>query len=241
MTQTRTSTPSPRVERILQATRGLALRGGVRGSTIAEIAREAGVGKGTLYLYWQTKEDLLADLFAHDFLEALSEVETAVREDPALIAPHLLLPLVGATMEQHPFAAAVQARARGILGVVVAHPAIVQVVRAIGPVAMLRRILPGLRRHGVVRTDLPLETQAHATAALLHGLHDVAAREPVADLLPGSDPQAVLADACAVLLEPAAPVDTGPAAVEALTQLAEARALAIAGLREHGLGKTGSP
>lgn len=236
---TATSTASPRMERILQSARDLALRDGVRGLTIAEIARHADVGKGTLYLYWQTKEDLLADLFAHDFLEVLSEVEAAVRHDPALIVPHRLLPLVGSTLEQHPFAAAVHTRDRGLVGMIVAHPAIAKVARAIGPVAMLHRILPGLRRHGVVRTDLALQTQVLATAGLLHGLHDVGTREPVAELLPGSDPYTVLADACAALLEPLVAVDPAPAAREALAELDQACELAKAGLREHGLGKAG--
>jgi hypothetical protein len=39
--------------------RELVLKRGVKGLTIAEIAEKAHVGKGTAYLYWKTKEDLL--------------------------------------------------------------------------------------------------------------------------------------------------------------------------------------
>jgi AcrR family transcriptional regulator len=35
------------------------LKRGVKGLTIAEIAEKVHVGKGTAYLYWKTKEDLL--------------------------------------------------------------------------------------------------------------------------------------------------------------------------------------
>ena len=45
--------------RILAAARELVLKRGVKGLTIAEIAERAHVGKGTAYLYWKTKEDLL--------------------------------------------------------------------------------------------------------------------------------------------------------------------------------------
>lgn len=235
---TTTTVLSPRIDRILAATRELAVQGGVRGITIADIARRADVGKGTLYQYWPTKEDLLADLFAHDFFEVLSEVEAAVREDSALIAPHRLLPLVGSTLERHPFAAAVHSNDRELLGAVAAHPAIAQISGTIGPVAMLRRIFPVLRRNGLVRSDLSLETQVHATAALLHGLHDIGTREPVADLLPGSDPREVLAQACVALLETADQGDPASAAAEALVQLDSARSAALADLRTHGLGKT---
>ncbi|WP_138946947.1 TetR/AcrR family transcriptional regulator [Plantibacter sp. M259] len=232
-----TDTLSPRIERILSAARDMALRDGIRGITIAEIARIAGVGKGTLYLYWTTKEDLFVDLFAHDFLEALSEVDAAIREDPTLVAPHRLLPLVGDTFEQHPLAAAVRSAEQGLLGTIAAHPALERIARLIGPVAMLQRIFPILRRYRIIRSDMPLDTQVHATAGLLHGLHDIGRREPVADLLPDSDPQAVLAQACAVLLESTDTFDPGPAARDISTELIDARRAAIAGLRDHGLGR----
>ena len=45
--------------RILAAARELVLKRGVKGLTVAEIAARAHVGKGTAYLYWPTKEDLL--------------------------------------------------------------------------------------------------------------------------------------------------------------------------------------
>jgi AcrR family transcriptional regulator len=41
------------------AQRASRLKRGVKGLTIAEIAEKAHVGKGTAYLYWKTKEDLL--------------------------------------------------------------------------------------------------------------------------------------------------------------------------------------
>lgn len=236
-----TGAASPRIARILQAARELMLQGGMRGITIADIADHAGVGKGTLYLYWSTKEDLFADLLAHDFLDVLSEISVAMRENPANVVPHRLLPLVGNTFEQHPFAAAVRSTGQSVRGVMGNHPAIERVTRMIGPVAVLLRLFPILRRHGVIRSDLSLETQVHATAGLLHGLSDIGSREPVADLLPGSDLQTTLAKASSVLLEPAVAVDPGVAAREACAALDEACRATIAELHEHGLGKTLSP
>jgi AcrR family transcriptional regulator len=43
---------------ILDATDRLLARHGYRGMTMEELAREAGVGKGTLYLHFSSKEDV---------------------------------------------------------------------------------------------------------------------------------------------------------------------------------------
>ncbi len=235
---TATQGTSPRMERILEATRDLTLREGVRAVTISEIAKLAGVGRGTLYLYWTAKEDLLADLFAHDFLDVLAEVAEAVRKDPAQIMPHNLLALVERTLRRHTFVSPAHPHSQGLLGVITAHPGIRELTRTLGPLAMFQRIFPVLRRHGLIRDDLTLDTQVHAISALLHGLDIVAEREPVADLLSHSDPQAVLSQVCVALLEPSAVPDPGPAAEEALDELERARTTGITNLRTHGLGKT---
>ena len=55
---------SRKAARILDSARELVLDHGVRKVTVSEIARTAGVGKGTVYLYWAAKEDLILGLFA---------------------------------------------------------------------------------------------------------------------------------------------------------------------------------
>ena len=58
-----------KAERILAVTRDLLLKRGVRGMTVAELAERAHVGKGTVYLYWDTKEELFFSVLARDFLD----------------------------------------------------------------------------------------------------------------------------------------------------------------------------
>ena len=53
----RTRKPGVR-DRILDATNGLLARYGYRKMSMTDLAREAGVGKGTLYLYFSSKEDV---------------------------------------------------------------------------------------------------------------------------------------------------------------------------------------
>jgi AcrR family transcriptional regulator len=56
--QPETSERKLREERILDAATTLLVRWGYRKTTIDDVAREAGVGKGTIYLHWKDKNDL---------------------------------------------------------------------------------------------------------------------------------------------------------------------------------------
>ena len=47
-----------REERLLDAATTLLMRWGYRKTTIDDVAREAGVGKGTIYLHWKDKNEL---------------------------------------------------------------------------------------------------------------------------------------------------------------------------------------
>jgi AcrR family transcriptional regulator len=51
-----------KVARILKVMRELVLRHGLRSISVSDIVRSAHISKGTLYLYWRTKEDLIAEL-----------------------------------------------------------------------------------------------------------------------------------------------------------------------------------
>jgi AcrR family transcriptional regulator len=83
MDQTRTTKKEVlaafRTQEILAATRRLMERGGVDALTMDEIAQAAGVAKGTIYLYFQSKDELIQAL--------LSEVGEAIAKNlEALLA-----------------------------------------------------------------------------------------------------------------------------------------------------------
>lgn len=59
---------SRKAARVLDSTRELVLDHGIRKLTVAEIAKAAGVGKGTVHLYWPSKEDRIVGLFAREVL-----------------------------------------------------------------------------------------------------------------------------------------------------------------------------
>jgi AcrR family transcriptional regulator len=69
-----------RQEEILAAARAVFARQGFRGTTIADIAEEAGIALGTIYLYFSSKDDVfaaLSDQFNQIIMRALTNVAPA--------------------------------------------------------------------------------------------------------------------------------------------------------------------
>ena len=65
---------------------------GVKGTTIKDIARSAGVSEGALYRHWPSKEDLAADLFAAEYTAMSRTLREAAGAGPA---PERLRRVVG--------------------------------------------------------------------------------------------------------------------------------------------------
>src|SRR5262245_42488736 len=62
--------------RILTAAERIFARHGFFAARVSEIAKEAGVADGTIYLYFKSKDDLLISLFEH----RMKQVNEALRE-----------------------------------------------------------------------------------------------------------------------------------------------------------------
>ncbi|MBI5288857.1 MAG: TetR/AcrR family transcriptional regulator [Chloroflexi bacterium] len=81
------SARTARREEILAAARTVFSRQGFRGTTIADIAEEAGIALGTIYLYFASKEDVFAALseqFNQLIAHALTDVPTSASLDQAV-------------------------------------------------------------------------------------------------------------------------------------------------------------
>lgn len=68
-----------RTREILAAARRLLQSRGVESVTMEEIAAAAGVAKGTIYLYFQGKEDLIQDLITQVGEQMLADIEAIVQ------------------------------------------------------------------------------------------------------------------------------------------------------------------
>jgi AcrR family transcriptional regulator len=218
---------SPKAARILAAAGELLLGRGSRGVTIADVATKAHIGKGTVYLYWKTKEDLLLGLLARDFVALADDVTEAITADPDLARPSRLVPDMLSTAARRPFVSALRRDDDELLGALTDDPRSAKLLDTLGPDAVMYRALPIWRRHNLARTDWAFDDQALALHALLTGFLAVSTR---GRRRPDSaDPQQVLAKSVTALLGPenATPGQVRATAEEGLRELAEGRAIAL--------------
>ncbi len=71
-----------REERILDAATTLLVRWGYRKTTIDDVAREAGVGKGTIYLHWKDKNELFRAAIWREQQRYSEEMQRRIAADP---------------------------------------------------------------------------------------------------------------------------------------------------------------
>ncbi len=71
-----------REERILDAATTLLVRWGYRKTTIDDVAHEAGVGKGTIYLHWKDKNDLFRAAIWRERQRYSEELQRRITADP---------------------------------------------------------------------------------------------------------------------------------------------------------------
>jgi AcrR family transcriptional regulator len=80
-----------RADRILDSARDLLLRWGYRRVTIDELAAAAGVGKGTIYLHWRSREDVFHAVSSREAAAMTDAIVDGLRKDPAEVALHRYL------------------------------------------------------------------------------------------------------------------------------------------------------
>ncbi|MGC7095185.1 TetR/AcrR family transcriptional regulator [Amycolatopsis lurida] len=211
---------SPKAARILAAAGELLLSRGSKGVTIAAVAARAHIGKGTVYLYWKSKEDLLLGLLCRDFLALADDIVTAVTADTELARPSRLCPDMLRASAAHPFVTALQSNDDELLGVLTDDPRAATLLENLGPNAVMHSVLPIWRRNGLARTDWPLADQGLALQALVNGFRTATADPPVVER--------VFAAAVTALLGPedATPAQVRAAAAEGIRVLTDARSIA---------------
>lgn len=165
-----------RGRRILDAAAGLILRWGYNKTTIDDIARQAGVAKGTIYLHWQTREDLFAALIQRENGEWLGDFERRVAADPAGSTLRGVFEHSALALMKRPLLKALILRDVEVIGKL-AHQA--HGSAAAGEkLAGFTTYLEFLREHGQVRTDLSLHQQLYMLTAVFLGFFLVAPLMP---------------------------------------------------------------
>ncbi|GAB3459403.1 TetR/AcrR family transcriptional regulator [Streptomonospora sediminis] len=158
-----------RAERILDTACELLVAWGYRRVTIGDVAKRAGVGKGTVYLHFHTKELLFLTVLMRAQAAILRRQIDAIRHDPERALPSAFARTNYLMLLENPIARAMLLGDSETLGSLTQSG-----TRELHDYAQVRvQVMTGyfevLREHGAVRTDTPLELQLHAYFRVFYG------------------------------------------------------------------------
>jgi len=158
-----------RAERILDAAAALIQRWGYNKTTIDDIARQAGVAKGTIYLHWKTREALFQALLTREYLTMLEQFLQHLASDPESATLHGITRQAFLIPMTRPLIKGMMLGDTDMLGEL-AHreysdPASVTQRR----LEMGRVYMELLRSKGLVRTDISIQAQIHMLLAISIG------------------------------------------------------------------------
>lgn len=183
-----------RGDRILDALAALMTRWGYAKTTVDDIAREAGVAKGTVYLHWPTKEAMLLALIDREARQWNAIIAERMADDPhggtiSNMYRHAL-----ALCVENPVLRAIFTLDNGVLGEWTRLPESRE--RAYQTTVARHALITALRDAGLMRTDMSVEVQAYLLAALSYGILAVDEYIPAEFVPPLTD----VVDAFAVLV-----------------------------------------
>ncbi len=156
-----------RARRILDAAATLILRWGYNKTTLDDIAREAGVAKGTMYLHWKTREDLFSALMKRERVEMAEEIMRGLAADPERETLRSMFKHVALATMKRPLLKALIVRDMDLLG----KYALSRQNNAdhVARQKSFEGYLALLRQQGLVRTDISLQAQVYMLGAIFIG------------------------------------------------------------------------
>jgi TetR/AcrR family transcriptional regulator, fatty acid metabolism regulator protein len=90
-------------QQIVEAAIRVFARNGYYNSRVSDIAREAGIASGTIYLYFRTKEDILVTLFREQMASFVAHLRREIAGEPDAVAKiRRLVALHFSVLEQNP-------------------------------------------------------------------------------------------------------------------------------------------
>jgi AcrR family transcriptional regulator len=177
-----------RVERVLDAAGDLLVRHGYQRVTIDAVARRAGIGKGTVYLHFRTKEELFLLVLLRTQRRVVTAMADRMLADPAEVLPARMSRSLYVAIAADPITRPLYLGDPEVLGRL-AHEA-AQTLGELGARrdAVLVEHLTLLAQAGHLRADRTLEDLRYLQGAVMagfffvdglplpHGPHDVDAR-----------------------------------------------------------------
>lgn len=156
-----------RADQILDAAAQLLLRWGYNKTTVDDVARQAGVAKGTIYLHWKSREDLFIALFAREELRLAEDIKQRIAGDPESPALRGFIKYTSLAFMRNPLMRALLLNDAEVLGVW-AKREITSATFA-GRMESYHVFLEFLRTHGVVSAEIDARAQTYILAAIWMG------------------------------------------------------------------------
>jgi AcrR family transcriptional regulator len=158
-----------RGERILDAAAELVLRWGYKRVTIEDVAKQAGIGKGTVYLHFRNRTELFASVLMREAVAMTADMLDAVRRDAMLILPAEQARMTYLGVLRRPLLHAMFSRDVDVLGDLATDPTM-QPLRRV-KIDLFGDLFQVLREHDLVRTEQSLEDQRYLMTAVQTGFY----------------------------------------------------------------------
>lgn len=188
--------PVERADRILDAAARLLLRYGHDRTTINDIAREAGIAKGSVYAHWRSRDRLFLALLRREQATLVAQIRDRLRAAGRPADLELLLAESVRAYQRSPLVTAILTRDTEILGSLARAAA--EEGRPTGGVAEL---VATLRAQGLVRTDRTLPEQITVLSASYLGYFLTAPLMPEEFRLPDDAVPGLVAEAVWLALQ----------------------------------------
>jgi AcrR family transcriptional regulator len=190
-----------RADRILDTARELLLAWGYRRVTIDELARRAGVGKGTIYLHWRSREDVFHAVSAREAAAMTDAIVDALRRDPAEVALHRYLRRLFVEAMNRPVLRALYTRDADTLDTLLAAANHQRMEKA--KLGLNRDYLGALAAEAMLRPDLELKHLDYTLPTVVFGFFAVEPFVPSAVRMSLEQKADQLADTVRRAFEPA--------------------------------------
>ncbi|MET9731052.1 helix-turn-helix domain-containing protein [Streptomyces sp. NPDC006458] len=155
-----------RAARILDAAAGLLTRHGYRRVTMDDVASETGIGKGTVYLHWKTREQLFGAVFAREVLRAVDDLRQALQRDPQTCLLHNFARVYYLAIVDRPLLRGLLLGDPHLLGKLTGSP---DPARDDRHAALTHSYLALLAEHDLVRDDLSVDEIGYTYQAMFEG------------------------------------------------------------------------
>ncbi len=156
-----------RAERILDAAAELITRWGYNKTTIDDIAKKAGVAKGTIYLHWKTREDLFQALMEREDILLIEDIKQLIATDPEAGTLHGMMRNTMLATMKRPLMKALFLSDTDVLGQWARRESTGEIYEQ--RMAEYLKYFEFLRSRGLVRTDISAMKQSYMISAIATG------------------------------------------------------------------------